>query len=138
MKHRPYNILGRLKTKINKKDEVIMSDLYKTVQEQIEALIVQYKEALADNTLTFVEAWTLAQHAFTAFVAIAETVTGATGEEKKKIVMLAAEKLYDDVLGPYDIKKIPNVFEPTFDRLAKPVYLELVGIAVDFLVKITK
>lgn len=134
---RPYNILKRL-FKNKKKDEVIMSDLYDIVKEQIELLINDYKVAVADSSLTFVEAWTLAQHAFTAFVSIAENLTGATGEEKKAVVMKAAERLYDDVLAPIDIKKIPNVFEPTFDRLAKPVYLELVGIAVDFVVKITK
>jgi len=144
MKQRAYNILGRLRDKIldrkevKKKDEVIMSELYDTVKVQIEALIADYKASVADNQLTFVEAWTLAQHAFTAFVAIADSLTGATGEEKKAVVMKAAERLYDDVLGPLDIKKIPNVFEPTFDRLAKPVYLELVGVAVDFVVKLTK
>ena len=144
MKRKPYNKLGRMKDRIEekkelkKKDEVIMSELYDTVKEQIEALIANYKVAVADNALSFVEAWALAQHAFTAFVAIAESMNGATGEEKKAVVMKAAERLYDEVLGPIDIKKIPNVFEPTFDRLAKPVYLELIGIAVDFVVKITK
>jgi len=135
MRHKVYN---RIETRRNQKREVIMSDLYETVKEQIQALIDNYKLAVADNTLTFLEAWTLAQNAFTAFVAIADTLGDATGEQKKAIVMKAAEKLYDDVLGPIDIKKIPNVFEPTFDRLAKPVYLEMVRIAVDFVVKISK
>lgn len=135
MRHRVYN---RIETRRNQKREVIMSDLYETVKVQVQELIDGYKLAVADNSLTFLEAWTLAQTAFTAFVAIADTLGDATGEQKKAIVMKAAEKLYDDVLGPIDIKKIPNVFEPTFDRLAKPVYLEMVGIAVDFVVKITK
>jgi hypothetical protein len=157
MNNRAYNILGRLKNKIqemrdarqekkidkDKKElekklkEKTMSELYETVKGQVDALIATYKGAISDNQLTLVEAWTLAQHGFTTFVTIAEKLN-ATGVEKKAVVMAAAEKLYDEVLAPIDIKAIPNFIEPTMDKMARPVYLELISKAVDYLVNLEK
>lgn len=146
MNNRPYNILGRIKDKLqNRREEkenkekkrVIMSELYDTVKNQVDVLINSYKEVISDNKLTLVEMWTLAQHGFTAFVTIAEK-SNATGVEKKAVVMAAAERLYDEVLAPIDIKAIPNFIEPTFDKLAKPVYMELMSKGVDYLVNLDK
>jgi hypothetical protein len=120
-----------------KEKEKVMSDLYDTVKVEVDALVKTYKESLSDNSLTLVEAWTLAQHSFTAFVLIAEKLK-ASGVEKKLVVMTAAERLYDEVLGPLDIKAIPNFIEPTLDKFAKPVYLECVSKAVDYLVNLDK
>ena len=146
MKRKPYNILGRLKNKIqerreNKEEKKLkekeMSELYDTVKLQIDTLIADYKASIEDNQLTLVEAWTLAQHSFTAFVTIAEKLN-ASGLEKKAVVMSAAERLYDEVLAPIDIKAVPNFIEPTIDNMARPVYLELVSKAVDYLVNLEK
>jgi len=157
MKRKPYNILGKIRDKIEERreqreenkleakkkeeqkklKEKVMSDLYDTVKGEVDSLVKSYKDSLSDNSLTLIEAWTLAQHSFTAFVLIAEKLK-ASGLEKKLVVMTAAERLYDEVLGPLDIKAIPNMFESTFDKMAKPIYLELVSKAVDYLVNLDK
>ncbi len=114
-----------------------MSELYDVVKIEIESLIAAVKEDIADKNLTLSEVWTLAQHAISSFIKIADALD-ANGQDKKEVVVLAAEKLWDEVIGPYDIKKIPNVFEPTFDKFVKSIYMELVKGAIDFIVKFKK
>jgi hypothetical protein len=114
-----------------------MADLYEVVKTEIESLIAAVKDDIADKQLTLGEIWELSQHAVSSFIKIADSLDG-TRAEKKVIVMKAAEYLYDEVIAPIDIKKIPNVFEPTFDRLGKGLFMELIGGVVDFLIKFTK
>lgn len=114
-----------------------MTVLYDTVKVEVETLIAAIKVSIADKTLTISEVWNLAQQALFSFVKIADALE-VDGSDKKAVVMIAAEKLYDDVIAPIDIPKIPNVVEPTFDRFTKILYLELISGTIDFIVKFKK
>ena len=114
-----------------------MSELYEIVRLEVESLIAEVKLDTADKILSLSEVWTLAAHCISSFVKIADKLD-VEGKDKKQVVMEAAEKLYDEVIAPLDIPKIPNMVEPMFDRLAKSVYLEILSGIVDFVVKFTK
>lgn len=115
----------------------MVADLYSTVKNEIDVLIKEAKEATADKVITLSEVWTLSSHVIASFVKIADTLN-ADGADKKAVVLKAAELLYDEVIAPIDIPKIPNVIEPTFDKFAKSLFLELVSGLIDFVVKFTK
>jgi hypothetical protein len=123
--------------KIEEKRGDKMTVLYDTVKVEVEALIAAVKNSVADKTLTLSEVWAIAQQALFSFVKIADALE-ADGADKKAVVLIAAEKLYDDVIAPIDIPKIPNVVEPYFDKLSKILYMELISGTIDFIVKFKK
>ena len=125
--------IRKLIEKIRGKD-MAESPVYDVVKEQIAALIKEVKDDIGDNVLTLTEVWVLSQHTVTAFVKIADTLS-ASGEDKKAVVMLAAEKFFDDVIGPIDIPQIPNFIEPTFDKISKEIFLSLVSAGIEYIVK---
>lgn len=111
-----------------------MDELYDVIKEQVEKIITEVKKANEDKILTLSEVWFLSQETITSFVAIANKLNTG-GKDKKTVVMQAAERLYDEVIAPIDIKAIPNIIEPSFDRLGKNLFLELVSGSVDYIVK---
>ena len=40
-----------------------------------------------------------------------------------------------EVIAPIDIKSIPNVIEPAFDKFGKSLFLELISGSIDYMVK---
>lgn len=111
-----------------------MSDLYDVVKEEINKIIEEAKLAYADKKLSLSEVWGLFQDIVVSFMKIAETVN-LSGVDKKAIVMDAASRLYDEVIAPIDIKSIPNVIEPAFDKFGKSLFLELISGSIDYMVK---
>lgn len=111
-----------------------MSEFYDVVKEKIDVVVETYKVAVSDGVLTLSEVWLLSQEAVASFMQIAKELN-ISGKEKKEVVMKAAERLYDEVIAPIDIKAVPNVVEPVFDRLTKSFYMEFVSGAIDFIFK---
>lgn len=111
--------------------------LYEIVKTEIDMVINEVKLATTDKTLTLSEVWKIVTKCMAAFTEIAKELDG-TNEEKKAVVMSAAEKLYDELLGPMDIQAIPNFIEPMVDRFARAAFLEIVGGVVDGLVYVLK
>lgn len=114
-----------------------MSDLYDVVKTQIDAVVEAAKSSLADNRLTLTEVWTLTTKAVGAFVLIVNELD-ADNADKKAVVVKAAERLYDEVIAPIDIKAIPNVLEPMVDKIGRGVFIEIVSGVVDGTVAIIK
>lgn len=104
--------------------------LYDKAKEQIDIVVAEAKLVVADKQVTLSEVFALATKCIAAFTTIAKELD-VPNEEKKKVIMLAFEKLYDEVLGPIDIKSVPNVVEPIVDRMAKSVMLEVISGVVD-------
>lgn len=111
-----------------------MSDLYDVVKEQIDNIIKEAKDSYADGVLSLAELWGLGQDLVFSIMAIAETLN-ASGEDKKAVVMQAAARVYDEVLAPIDIPKIPNFIEPSFDKFGRTLFLELISGSIDYMVK---
>ena len=111
--------------------------LYDIIKEQVDSIIKEYREISADGTFTVAEVWKMSQDAAASFVKIAEAYE-ATGADKKAAVMEAAAKFYDEIVAPIDIKQIPNVVEPIFDKFARVLFLELISGAIDSLVTVSK
>jgi|TARA_R100000008_G_scaffold6036_1_gene3461 hypothetical protein len=109
--------------------------LYDTIEEGITSVIAAYKEAKADdNKVSFSEIVAIGSKAIGSFVVIAESFSGLSSEEKKNAVVSAVGQLYDEVLAPYDIEKIPNFIEPILDKGIKQLLLALSDGIIDAIV----
>lgn len=111
-----------------------MSDLYDVVKVEIDKVIKEAKDSYADGVLSLGEVWGLGQDLVFSIMTIVEAYN-ATGADKKAAVMIAASRLYDEVLAPIDIPKIPNVIEPSFDKFGRVLFLELISGSIDYMVK---
>lgn len=112
--------------------------LYDSLEVKLNALLAHYKAAAVDG-LSIAEIWELVSDAVasaTAIVKEAKTEVG-TDATAKEVVLHFAEQLYDGVIAPYDIPKIPNFLETRFvDPGLKIVYMHLIEGALNSLFKV--
>ncbi len=109
--------------------------LYDTLEEGINSVIAAYKEAKADdNKISFSEVISIGSKAISSLVVVAESFSSLSAEDKKNAVVAAVGQLYDEVLAPYDIEKIPNFIEPIVDKGIKQLLLALSDGIIDAIV----
>jgi len=109
--------------------------LYDTLEEGIRGVIDAYKEAkLDDDKISFNEVVAIVGKSIGSLVAIAESFSSLSGEEKKSAVVSAIGTLYDEVIAPIDIQKIPNFIEPIVDKGVKALLLAISDGIVDGIV----
>jgi hypothetical protein len=109
--------------------------IYDTIEEGITSVIAAFKEAKADDDkVSFSEVVSIGSKAIGSFVVIAEAFSSLSSEEKKNAVVAAVGRLYDEVLAPYDIQKIPNFIEPIVDKGIKQLLLALSDGIIDAIV----
>tara|TARA_R110002020_G_scaffold16515_14_gene58303 strand:- start:1186 stop:1620 length:435 start_codon:yes stop_codon:yes gene_type:complete len=109
--------------------------LYDTLEEGIRVVIDSYKEAKADDDkISFNEVVAIVGKSIGSLVAIAEGFSALTGEAKKDAVVGAIGTLYDEVIAPIDIQKIPNFIEPIVDKGIKALLIALSDGIVDGIV----
>lgn len=117
------------------KVEVSM-DLYDAIKGFVEETKADVIAAKADGKITAQEAWGIVTEAVAELVKVAE-VLNVSGEQKKVLVLAAADKLYEEVLRPIDIPWVPNVvIEPRLDDILKGFYMNAVSGIIDGLVKV--
>lgn len=114
--------------------------LYETVEAQLKALIAHYKTVAVDG-LTVEEIWELVQDAIASAMRIIKSADAQSGNTPSltfdEVIMHFAEEFYDQVLGPIDLPKIPNVIETRFvDPALRGAFLRLVRGMVNSLKKI--
>ena len=111
--------------------------LYDTLEEGIRGVIDAYKEAKADDDkISFNEVVAIVGKSIGSLVAIAESFSSISGEEKKAAVVGAVGTLYDEVIAPIDIQKIPNFIEPIVDKGIKALLLAISEGIVDGIVSL--
>jgi hypothetical protein len=111
--------------------------LYDTMEEGIRGVIDAYKEAKADDDkISFNEVVAIVGKSIGSLVAIAESFSSISGEEKKAAVVGAVGTLYDEVIAPIDIQKIPNFIEPIVDKGIKALLLAISEGIVDGIVSL--
>lgn len=111
--------------------------IYEDLKDAVEDIIIHYREVTEDDKLSFTEIFTLAGKALGSFVQLFESFTSnATGEDKKAAVLAALETFFDEVIGPIDIKGIPNFIEPVVDSSLKKLCMTLADAGIDALVAI--
>lgn len=109
--------------------------LYDTLEEGIRGVIDAYKEAKADDDkISFNEVVAIVGKSIGSLVAIAEGFSSLSGEEKKTAVVAAIGTLYDEVIAPIDIQRIPNFIEPIVDKGVKALLLAISDGIVDGIV----
>lgn len=113
-------------------------NLYASVQEAFDALLVHYK-ALAKDGMTLSDAWELANDAVSSATRVIEEIqTEYGGSTKKEVVLKFASDFYDQVLAPIDLPRVPNVIETRWvDPALKEVYMLLVNGAINSIVKVS-
>jgi len=110
-------------------------DLYDVLKTQFEAVLAHYRAALADKKLTLLEKLKLAALALGSLVKVAELGSDSTGEEKKAAVTKMALRLWDEVLAPIDIPRVPDLLEQTVvDPVIRMLIPLLVNLGIDTLV----
>jgi len=109
--------------------------LYQDIDEAVGQIIAKYKVVAVDG-FTLSEVITLSQNAVATLVQLTEKYGGFSGAEKKEAVLAAVDRLYDEVIAPIDIQKIPNWIEPMFDKFAKELVLYLASSAIDSAVNV--
>ena len=111
--------------------------LYDTMEEGIRGVIDAYKEVKADDDkISFNEVVAIVGKSIGSLVAIAESFSSISGEEKKAAVVGAVGTLYDEVIAPIDIQKIPNFIEPIVDKGIKALLLAISEGIVDGIVSL--
>ncbi len=112
--------------------------LYDSLEVQLNALLAHYKAAAVDG-LTLAEIWELVNNAIASATTIVKDAKAEVGSDAtaKEVVLHFAEQLYDEVIGPYDLPKIPNLIENRFvDPALKVVYMHLITGALNSLFKV--
>jgi len=110
--------------------------IFDKLQDSIDQIIADYKEANKDGKLSFSEIFTLVGNAVASFVHLMESFGEGTGAEKKAAVLAAIDRFFDEVITPIDIKGIPNFLESIFDSSLKSLIMALADGWVDTLVKV--
>jgi len=110
-------------------------DLYDQIKEAVDQIIAKYKEMAVDG-LTIIEILKLAYGAVATLVQLVQGYEDYTGEQKKEAVLKALERVFDEVISPIDIKRIPNIIEPIIDKGLKELVLTLADPLIDQLVNI--
>jgi hypothetical protein len=109
--------------------------LYDTLEEGIRGVIDSYKAAKADDDkVSFNEVVAIVGKSIGSLVSIAEGFSDLSSEDKKNAVVGAIGTLYDEVIAPIDIQRIPNVIEPIVDKGVKALLLALSDGIVDGIV----
>ena len=109
--------------------------LYDTLEEGIKSVIDAYKEAKADDgKVSFNEVVTISGKAIGSLVVVAESFSELSAEEKKGAVVAAIGTLYDEVIAPIDIQKIPNFIEPIIDKGLKQLIVAMSDGIIDAVV----
>jgi len=98
-----------------------MNDLYDQVREEVEALIEQGKQAVADG-LSWAEGWALLNRTYEAVIGIVDRIQ-ASNVAKKALALQLIDRYYAEVVAPIDIPYVP-------DWLEKPVIDPAIGQAV--------
>ena len=112
-------------------------DLYALIEKYVVDTRDSINKAKADG-ITLSEASEIAGDAIRRLVTLANELN-VSGPEKKRAVMDAAGKLYDTLIAPLDIPKIPEFVEARFvDPLLKQVWLEVISGVVETFVKMLK
>ncbi len=111
--------------------------LYDSVQAELTALIAHYKERLSDG-LQIKDVWELVNDAIaSAARVVQEAQSEFGGLTKREVVLHFAAQLYDEVIGPWDIPKIPNWIETRWiDPRVRDLYMMLVEGALNSFVKV--
>jgi len=110
--------------------------LYDRINEAVAAMVAAYKEAYADQKLTFSEVVALVMLFVKKCIDLVAQISGYSAAERKEAILAAVETLIDDVITPIDLKPVPNWLEPVVDRGLKTVIMEIARGAVDALVDI--
>lgn len=110
-----------------------------TLAEQLDAeltaLLAHYK-ALARDGMEFAEIWELFQDAVASAARVIKQAHAAD-DTLLEITLAFATTLYDTVIGPIDLPKVPNVVEKRIvDPLIRTLFLSLVQGSIKSLMKI--
>jgi hypothetical protein len=105
------------------------------LREELQKLIDEAKEALADKKLSWAEALSLITGAIAAFLSIARGLGNNTGDtDVREMIITAVSNFYENVIRPKDIPGLPNIIENTVvDPLLGKAIPTLVGLLYDTL-----
>jgi hypothetical protein len=84
-----------------------VSDVITVIEQQVAALIANYKAAMADG-FQWRDLVTLYNEVIPAIVAIVEALP-ATGEQKKRAALDCLDRFYAAVIEPLDIPGVPDI-----------------------------
>lgn len=90
-------------------------ELYDQIADDVQAIIVKVKAAAEDGVLSFGELIDIGKDGFFAILESVQHIAGHS-EGRTECLVTAAERFYDEVLKPYDIKQIPNWIERLLDE----------------------
>ena len=110
--------------------------LYKAFSDAIQKIVDAYKEATTDDKLSFTDIISLVGTAIGEMVSVAETFHDGDGSAKKAAVLAAVGTVYDEVIAPMDIAKVPNFIEPIVDKGVKQLILVIADGTIDAIVAI--
>jgi hypothetical protein len=88
--------------------------LYDELKVQIDKIIAAAKAATADKTITLKEAVAVGMEVLDAVAILVKQIPNQSHEEKKAVLIQAANDFYSAVLAPIDIPGIPDFIESRF------------------------
>lgn len=111
--------------------------LYDSVTKELNALLAHYK-TLAKDGMTFAEIWELANNAINSATRIVAEAKQEFGDaDMVDAILHFAEELYDQVIAPIDLPKVPNLIETRFvDPAIKYLYMQLITGAIKSIVNL--
>lgn len=102
-------------------------DLYADLRTFADLFRADLAAKRADGLLTADDLFDLFASSIERGVALAAAYVGTPGAEKKAAVVAAVQKLYDEVIAPFDLPGVSNWIEPVVDRALGQAIPAIVG-----------
>lgn len=111
-------------------------DFFDAFDAAARTVIGHYKEAARDG-LSVAEVWRLVSAAVASFLKLMDTLVVLGDADKKEAALQFAARLYDQVIAPLDIPRVPAFIENNFvDPAIRSLFLSLAAGLVDTLLTV--
>lgn len=113
---------------------------YDLIENEVDAVVVYYRNRAADG-FTLVEAFALTTRALATLVRLVKILhpdgKKLSNDQRKALILRAAERLYDEVIAPMNVPRTPNLVETPFvDPALRGAWMSLMDGLTDALLRI--